>query len=311
MQKGYENKQELIDKLNELAKNHNNVFRGYSTQNQMLPKIITNQATDREILLIDNFEKYASHYINAKNPIDLVAYAQHFGLSTRLLDFTYNPFIALYFALFDEKSQDVTCEDKDFYYISYANLEKQIYARSIPILNYWADLSIGDKSLSALYKKALRSLNDSVSKIKNTSIEENEKDSKNYFLEQIYYDLNIGQEKHDSEKEKEIESLKEKFKSNKLLFVETNQSNQRLIMQQGLFMFPYVLDEQNLSAIISENTTTIKIHKNLRSEMQQYLDTIGINTFRLMPDLSSICKAVERKVKEERKNLSHLVGDSQ
>ena len=42
------------------------------------------------------------------------------------------------------------------------------------------------------------------------------------------------------------------------------------------------------------------IHKNLREDIVQYLDTLGYNAFRLMPDLSSICEAVKRRVIDER-----------
>ena len=44
----------------------------------------------------------------------------------------------------------------------------------------------------------------------------------------------------------------------------------------------------------------------IRDELQRYLDTIGINSYRLMPDLSSVCEAVERKIRDERVRSSVL-----
>ena len=71
-------------------------------------------------------------------------------------------------------------------------------------------------------------------------------------------------------------------------------------MQQGLFMFPYTLNENEHNTILDDNTKVIRIHKDLRESLLTYLDTLGINAFRIMPDLASVCGAVERKVKDKR-----------
>ena len=77
-------------------------------------------------------------------------------------------------------------------------------------------------------------------------------------------------------------------------------------MQQGLFMFPYTLDKQEHLDIIKDNSKVIRVHKSLREPLLNYLDTLGINAFRIMPDLSSVCAAVERKVKDTRSSKSEL-----
>ena len=71
-------------------------------------------------------------------------------------------------------------------------------------------------------------------------------------------------------------------------------------------MFPYTLDEKKHLHIIESNTRLIKIKKDLRNDLLAYLDTIGINAFRIMPDLPSVCEAVERKVKDSRNAKSTL-----
>ena len=95
---------ELIAYLTQLAVSKNNVFRGYGKQSELLPNIIREKDwRDQELKLLHEFERYGFQYFSANNPIDFMSYAQHYGLPTRLLDFTYNPFIALYFALFTPK----------------------------------------------------------------------------------------------------------------------------------------------------------------------------------------------------------------
>ena len=77
-------------------------------------------------------------------------------------------------------------------------------------------------------------------------------------------------------------------------------------MQQGLFMFPYELNRDKHNEIITKNTSVIQIHKSCRNGLLSYLDTIGLNSFRLMPDLQSICHAIKRKVIDDRKENSQL-----
>ena len=262
-EKVFDSKKELIDFLTGLAINGQYVFRGYNYQKQMLPSIIRNKAEDIEKDLLTDFERYGSQYINISNPLDLMSYAQHFGLSTRLLDFTVNPFIALYFALFRDKGPNYTePEDKIYYYLRYADINENDYRHQIFIKGSWEKL--GELFNNSWVNRAIQC------------------------IEQVENEFS------DDGKQRQI------------LFIDPNQSNQRLVMQQGLFMFPYVLDEDKHKQIIEDNTSVIKIHKDLRLELQDYLGTIGINAFRLMPDLSSVCEAVERNIRENRNKNSEL-----
>lgn len=113
----------FINYLINLSLNGNYVFRGYNIQNQMLPGLIrkdknkcntqTNISPDLIIKeryryekdCLNKFLKYGSRFFKADSAIELLSNAQHYGLHTRLLDFTYNPLIALSFALYNRKTQ--------------------------------------------------------------------------------------------------------------------------------------------------------------------------------------------------------------
>ena len=280
-------KETLIRTLISLANDKNNVFRGYSIQDQLNPLLIRNKVVDLENELLNEFEKYASQYINATNPIDFLSYAQHFGLSTRLLDFTYNPFVALYFSMYRAKPNNAKePDDNTFYYIRYTSLEDNICLREFP----------------------QKLANDAVKGQKITPFPAGFNSSKaadcerwSSWLGTYFSEVDIDPTLLESRNVIGLQDkgivLTKKIKQKPILFFDPNQSNQRLVMQQGLFMYPYSLDVYEHISIIKRNTALIKIHKKLRKDMQTYLDKIGIDAFRLMPDLSSVCAAVERSVK--------------
>ncbi len=295
MEKTFYDKDELIKELTDLASSRKFVFRGYSIQDQLKPNIIRNNATDIELELLYQFEKYANQYISANNPIDLLSYAQHFGLSTRLLDFTYNPFVALYFALFKAKPNNASNpDDNKYYYIRYCDLDDNICLEEIPIINegqFFTSLSMAEKC-SNLFK--------TLDVVYNKN-EENSVFNKQTFIKTINH---MARNKENPLYD--VNTVSEKIDKYKILLIDPNQSNQRIIMQQGLFMICFSLDPTKHRLIIENNTHLIKIDKRIRDELQMYLNTIGINAFRLMPDLTSVCEAVERQVKEKRNKKSNL-----
>lgn len=291
----FTNKDHLIDRLTELAISGQWVFRGYNTQEQLLPNVIRRNVSDVEDTLLFEFERYGAQYINASNPVDFMSYAQHFGLSTRLLDFTYNPFVALYFALFSPKSNGNyrNPEDKDYYYIRYASTNNNIMIHHIPYFNdgpLFEINSMAQRSMALIETVEAMFSGQNISSFLFDSLEK----MVSAFFKSIAMHTDIN------DMDAFASDNKEKVSNGAILFIDPNQSNQRLVMQQGLFMFPYTLDEKKHLQVIESNTSLIKIKKDLRDELLAYLDTIGINAFRIMPDLPSVCEAVERKVKDRR-----------
>ena len=63
-------------------------------------------------------------------------------------------------------------------------------------------------------------------------------------------------------------------------------------------MLPYTLDKSKHQEIFTHNTSIVKIHRDMREPLLKHLDTLGYNTFRLMPDLPSICTAVTQRFKD-------------
>ncbi|WP_426993561.1 FRG domain-containing protein [Methylomonas sp. CM2] len=89
------------------------VFRGQAVEGNLLPSIARNDPTknplDRERMMIRQLKLLGAALLPAaeQSALDLLVLAQHFGLETRLLDWTTNPLVALWFACADRAKGDV------------------------------------------------------------------------------------------------------------------------------------------------------------------------------------------------------------
>jgi hypothetical protein len=103
------------------------IYRGLSNFNYQLKTSLIRLKGPYEKLefhLLRNFKKYTSrHDLKNKSDWEWLAIAQHHGLPTRLLDWTYSPYVALHFATDDIGSFH---EDGVIWALNYEKLKKYL-----------------------------------------------------------------------------------------------------------------------------------------------------------------------------------------
>lgn len=222
------------------------IFRGVNEESQKLPKLIRGKDySNKEYEILKMFERYYGLYSTANNCWEFIALAQHCGLMTRLIDFTTNPYVALFFALHNKKNDD----------------------------NEYIVYSLDKKDLKMIYGAV---------------INEPKFNSETGMLtiESILFDIDTP---FCDILNKEFKKLKNKTG---IHTIRPNYRNQRMLMQQGLFVVPNKVNELSIKQKIYDSASIFVINENIRDEAIKYLEKLGYDEFHLMPDLDSICNEI-------------------
>ena len=262
----------LNDLLRE-RRNGNLVFRGISRTLEIKPNIQrVFDRTKKEFLdlstfeysMLDEFYRLGrQHFVSNYDLLDYVATAQHFGLPTRLIDWTRDPFVALFFAVFMNDSPD-----NEVYRIFYADLDDHL---------------VIDRTYTGYTNAELESASEFIIKYMNFVTDLKDRG---------------GLKDRIEGRNSTIQSLGvqtiTKFKEEGLLFYDPPLSNPRLSAQQGLFSIVADLEGDTPSIEIERyaNSFSVRLSKDNRDELLLYLKNMNYTMSRLFPDLSSISSSI-------------------
>lgn len=249
------------------------IFRGISEENQKYPSIMRCNGNDLSYLenkMLEQFVIRGSHMLDGNlSPIDIIGYAQHYGLPTRLIDWTLNPFVALYFAINNVSEEAVPR-------ILFTKISDQIMLNKIVSPRTWNDVSYaGNETDVKLYQKFL-------------NVVSNKEEFVNIISSE--YTLNSAEESSENIKL----ALQDKYEKNRFILVQSHLSNPRIIAQQGLYMIPKQLNRKSIMDEYSKsNVGELKINLSDINIHLEMLKKLGITQSKLFCDLQSVCSEIK------------------
>lgn len=259
------------------------VFRGLTYDRELFPTVFRdlsgkmkdyNDLREYENELYSEYNRYSIQYLPYYESLaDWLAIAQHFGLKTRLIDWTYNPLVALFFAVNNEETE------VDSYILS---AEKKYTINEF------------------FYFSETTSQSDEFTNKRMWQIRKNLSWIDTHFEFPSYCNF----PKNDEQSEVFYKNVRQK---KEICFLETNNANPRIIAQEGIFQLCRFSTSDTCSSTIEqiENNLIDEIRNNIhriyvipysiKSHLRDLLNNLNINTPKLFPDLENICKFINSK----------------
>lgn len=210
-----------------------------------------------------------------------LAILQHYGGPTRLLDFTYSPYIALYFALRDR-------EDKESEFVDVWGIDEPILREQAERISRDADRKIRDRKLAAPVKRKVSfAPDDAISSLQLEAKEEQH-------LELLVRNAldPCGTRRNHFNREGFIATASPPVQ------------NPRLSSQQGVFLlngaegstFERSL-EMMMSEVKAEWYRRFRVPATALKEIEQELFQFNIHDLSLFPDIEGLARFVRQKVR--------------
>lgn len=260
------------------------MYRGHSSVEYLLqPSIFRENRLNNEAQMIQELKRLSPfEFPSSNSDVENLIKMQHYGLPTRLLDFSLNPLVALYFAC--QISRDESKKNDDGEIIVFYEKIEQINS---PIVKKYAKLSTYEGKNETNFKQLIG--------LKTPSTLES--------LDEIVKMLNNAMKKDYSKK---------------VIFIPAIHNNERIRRQNGVFMFfgiditqdnPYekhsfVYDKKDLIPQYGGMKVRIVVPAKVKSEILSDLDALGINHGFLFPELEHQAFYIDQKFSQKAETIS-------
>lgn len=321
-----------IQVFQEIIKNQltsHSVYRGLTIDEQIFPTILRffeklltickigqlelfSNFQNYEWMTLKDYDKYSIQYLPYYDScIDWLASAQHFGLPTRLVDWTFDPLVAIFFAINNFSLN----EDSIVLSTSY-----------LPLTN--ADAWLKDNLTSETSRRTPFNNNAIIKKLPVIDFGFSDEQFENKRLKHLvnlFDELDISTEMQfksitqshiyfESYSAKYLYALRENdslYNENSMIFVDTNNANPRIIAQKGLFQiaqFPQnkfetieSIKSYLVEVLKSKVSSYYRIKKEDKIEILKVLKKLNVFKPRLFPDLQNICDYIKYNTLSEGK----------
>lgn len=277
----------------------NDLYKGIKNRENLGPNELTENISENngkelpEILKkrIEIFRKYISVFKGVVNDVDILMTLQHYGGETNLIDFTYNPLVALFFSLAREKKSDENYEVIKITENNYVYIKEKIESTSGEKSDNENCLSDNESFKNDYYNsESLRfpitSSHAPLSTLSNRSL---------IFLK----DPSDGPKKLSYVHINQIIDYEYTPEQDKVWILEPfSYTNPRIFNQQGVFaVTSYKKSKKENSKFILKNAIIYTIDEDLRDEVLSLLKALGIDEVHLFPDVDGLVEHVKLEAK--------------
>lgn len=246
-------------------------YRGHPNEAYLLRPSIFRTPGNREnehILLRELIAAHPEDFTADASALELLVRMQHYSLPTRLLDVTFNPLVALYFACEPAKKRVLVPRTGKRTSVE-ANGEVITFAVASRRVRYFDSDTVSVLANLARLKASLKTKID-------TSLDQGDFNTDLPVRRLLHF---IRQEQSGFEPEIVPEHL------DQVLLVKPKQNNRRILAQAGaffLFGLTEELQETNSFGITVERTT---VAAGAKADIRRDLDKLGINEKTLFPEI--------------------------
>lgn len=274
--------EKFISVLEGLPNNRNNIFRGHSNVNYGIrpslfrnPRFYKNEYMMYQELVIRCPESFAS----CQTHLDFLVEMQHYGLPTRLLDFSLNPLVALYFACENPSGVgEVIMYSVKNEEIVYSKSEKSSILSSLAVLPY--------EKQRAIYAATHSDMRERYGAIQEELIEE-------IRVERPYFDRKL--------------TLADTFQP---IFVKPPYGNKRIAHQNGIFLLwgldgsyysdeiknSYTGDKEKYRYMKDGKKVIFYVPSKRKSSIIKSLDRVGINKAYIYPEIDDVADYIKNSI---------------